>query len=72
MSSKLEVCEFCGKRQKYYRSAFGSWFCYNCRKETLNVHDKQSGWNLALNSWWNNLKLDQKQKLKDIYEEDHK
>lgn len=30
-----EICDKCGKRQKRYWVAFGSYFCDNCKVETF-------------------------------------
>ena len=59
----MDTCEYCGKNRKRYRSAFGSWICDNCKKETINYEDNSSGLALNLNSWWNNLGIKEKDKI---------
>lgn len=56
----MDKCEYCGKNKKRFRIAFGSWICDNCKKET---HVDASAYSFEVrsaNSWWINLKNDEK------------
>ena len=50
-----EICEYCGKRQKRYRSAFSSWICDNCKKETDDYEYPGAFIKVQANEWWNFL-----------------
>ncbi len=64
----MEVCEKCGKRNKYYRSAFGSWKCYACGEETMNYQDRESGLCIELNNWWKHIPTQDKEEIKVTWE----
>lgn len=62
-----KICPKCGKKQFYFRVAFGSWRCYAC-----GLEQKQEGYRsgevIDLNNWWANLNTDQKIHLKELWE----
>lgn len=64
---KLKKCEDCGKNQKYFRSAYGSYKCYGCGKET---HVDTPYWDREVKDayyWWQKIKNDEKIKIYKLY-----
>jgi hypothetical protein len=55
-----EICEHCGKRRKRYRSAFNSWICDNCKKETLDYKHPDAFIKVESNNWWLTLSNEEK------------
>lgn len=51
----MEICENCGKRKKRFRSAFSSWICDNCKKETLDYEHPDAFIKVMARDWWNYL-----------------
>jgi len=56
-------CEECGKNQKRYRSAFSSWICDNCKKETQDYTHPDSSMSMFANNWWGSLTKEHKIKI---------
>lgn len=57
---KKEICEICGKREKRYRSAFSSWICDNCKKETDDYFHPEAFIRIEISEWWNFLSYEKK------------
>ncbi len=67
-----ELCEDCGKRRKRYRSAFSSWICDNCKKETTDYNHPEAFMRTQVNDWINSLPYEKQLEmyLKDKQKED--
>jgi hypothetical protein len=58
-----EVCESCGKSRKRYRSAFSSWICDNCKKETVDYEHPDAFIKVMAYNWWSSLSHSQRIKI---------
>jgi len=57
-----EICDKCGKRQKRFRVAFGSYLCDNCKVETFVKLPS-----FVIPNWWARLSEKQKQEIYNTY-----
>ena len=58
-----EKCENCGKKRKRYRSAFSSWICDNCKKETIDYDHPDAFIRVGASYWWNSLSYKERIKI---------